>query len=59
MIGTDVLLFPETGEPFVRCLKTAALFSERIWCFSSCAPKIVKDLFKAGDANPESLLVSF
>lgn len=30
MIGSDILLFPDTGPDFLRCLRTAALYAERV-----------------------------
>jgi hypothetical protein len=44
MIGFDLLLIPDTGPQFARCLKTAALYAENIYCVSSIAPKLVREL---------------
>ena len=52
MIGSEVILIPDTGEQFTRCLKTAALYSERIYCISSIAPRIVKGLFSSKARQP-------
>ncbi len=56
MIGSDVLLFPDTGEQFARCLKTATLYSERIYCVSAAAPEIQEIFANEGLEPGESTL---
>jgi hypothetical protein len=49
MIGSDVLVFPETGPEALLAIKTAALYAERIQVFSTCDiddPQLVK-MFRA------------
>ena len=39
MLGRDVLVFPDTGEDFVRTLRTAALCAGRVHCLTFVAPR--------------------
>jgi hypothetical protein len=50
MIGTDTLLFPETGHDFLCCLKTAVMFSERVYCLSAASKQMVSS-FQMTETN--------
>jgi len=42
MINSDILLFPDTGPEFIRALKTAVLYSERVQTKETGQKKRVK-----------------
>ena len=59
MITSEVLLLPHTGEQFTRCLKTAALYSERIYCISSIAPSLMSKLCTSSARPPGTATQGF
>lgn len=52
MISSELLLLPDTGDQFAQCLKTAALYSEQIYCVSSIALDLAKETFASGAEQP-------
>src|SRR5438105_1131556 len=51
MINSDVLLFPDTGPDFVRSLKTAVLYSERVYVLT-LHPRVLPRLLGTAMEDP-------
>ena len=40
MIGSNIILFPDTGEEFISSLKTAILYSEKVHVLTLSTPDL-------------------